>query len=79
MYEPGEKPQRVVPTEDLEDLYENAPCGYLSMQPDGFIFKSNATLAAWMGYPAGAIVGMRFQDLLTVGTAFFTKPASRRC
>ena len=21
--------------EDLEDLFENAPCGYLSLQPDG--------------------------------------------
>ena len=25
-------------TEDFEDLYENAPCGYLSVSPDGLIY-----------------------------------------
>jgi phosphoserine phosphatase RsbU/P len=34
-------------TEDLEDLYENAPCGYLSLGPDGRIIKSNKTLSRW--------------------------------
>ncbi len=33
------------PCEDLEDLYENAPCGYLSLRLDSTIFKSNATFA----------------------------------
>jgi len=26
---------------DLEDLFENAPCGYLSLGPDGCIDKVN--------------------------------------
>jgi len=30
--------------EDLEDLYENAPCGYLSIKPDGRIAKVRACL-----------------------------------
>ena len=59
------------PSEDLEDLYENAPCGYLSMQQDGRIFKANKTLATWLGYPAGELVGVRFHDLLTIGTRIF--------
>ena len=59
------------PTEDLEDLYENAPCGYLSMQPDGRIFKANTTLAAWTGLQSAQIVGKRLRDLLTVGSRIF--------
>jgi len=27
------------PAEDLEDLYETAPCGYLSASPEGRIVK----------------------------------------
>lgn len=57
--------------EDLEDLYENAPCGYLSMQPDGRISKVNATLAAWTGLKASEMVGKRLQDILTAGTRIF--------
>jgi len=29
--------------EDLQDLYENAPCGYLSLSADGRIVKANQT------------------------------------
>ena len=68
MSEPGETSRLATPTEDFEDLYENAPCGYLSMQLNGRIFKANATLARWMGQPAEKLASMRFQDLLTIGT-----------
>jgi sigma-B regulation protein RsbU (phosphoserine phosphatase) len=68
MSESSDNPRAAAATEDLEDLYENAPCGYLSMLPDGRIVKANATLAAWTGYPAKQITRMRFHDLLTVGT-----------
>lgn len=40
----GPDTQGSMPAEDLEDLYENAPCGYLSLQPDGRIVKVNRTL-----------------------------------
>jgi sigma-B regulation protein RsbU (phosphoserine phosphatase) len=30
--------------DDLEDLFENAPCGYVSTRPDGRITKVNHTL-----------------------------------
>ena len=61
--------ERATPLENLADLYENAPCAYLSMQPDGRIFKANATLAEWTGHPADRLLGMRFHDLLTIGTS----------
>jgi phosphoserine phosphatase RsbU/P len=54
--------------ETAEDLYDNAPCGYLSTTPDGHIVRINATLLRWLGYEHDQVVGrMRFADLLTVG------------
>lgn len=54
--------------DDVEDLYENAPCGYLSTLLDGRIAKVNATLLDWLGYRREELVGRRyFSDLLTVG------------
>ncbi|MFF7946070.1 SpoIIE family protein phosphatase [Streptomyces griseorubiginosus] len=51
-----------------EDLYENAPCGYLSTLMDGTIAKINTTLLDWLGLERDEVVGrMRFTDLLTVG------------
>lgn len=59
--EPGQQDM-----EDLEDLFENAPCGYVSVQADGRIIKSNRTFAVWMGYEHDHLVGRRFQDLLNI-------------
>ena len=54
--------------DDATDLYENAPCGYLSTLLDGRIAKINGTLLAWLGYRRDDLVGRRrFTDLLTVG------------
>ena len=57
--------------EDLEELYEAAPCGYLSVRPDGLIFKSNATIASWLGFGSGELVGRRLHDLLTAAGRIF--------
>lgn len=54
--------------DSAEDLYENAPCGYLSTLLDGQIAKINGTLLGWLGYSRDELVGCRyFADLLTVG------------
>jgi len=54
--------------ESAEDLYEHAPCGYLSLLPDGIVGKVNATFLEWTGYSSAELVGKaRFLDLLTVG------------
>lgn len=55
------------PASDFEDLYENAPCGYLSTRPDGRIAAINATLAGWLGYGQDVLLGQPFTDLLTAG------------
>jgi phosphoserine phosphatase RsbU/P len=54
--------------DSAEELYESAPCGYLSTLMDGTIAKINATLLGWLGLERDAVVGrMRFPDLLSVG------------
>lgn len=55
------------PVEDLADLYENAPCGYLSLSPDGRIVKLNCRLADWLGWDAEEIVGKPIHDILSFG------------
>ncbi|MDA0182187.1 SpoIIE family protein phosphatase [Solirubrobacter phytolaccae] len=51
-----------------EDLYERAPCGYLSTSPDGTIVRVNATFLRWTGYNRENLVNeRRFQDLLSPG------------
>ncbi|MFD9564450.1 SpoIIE family protein phosphatase [Streptomyces sp. NPDC059994] len=54
--------------DSAEDLYEHAPCGYLSTLLDGTIAKINTTLLDWLGHARNDVVGRRtFSDLLTVG------------
>ncbi|WP_329448247.1 SpoIIE family protein phosphatase (plasmid) [Streptomyces sp. NBC_01426] len=54
--------------DSAEELYECAPCGYLSTLMDGTIAKINTTLLDWLGLDREAVVGrLRFTDLLTVG------------
>jgi sigma-B regulation protein RsbU (phosphoserine phosphatase) len=58
--------------DDPAELYDNAPCGYLSALPDGTIIKANATFLTWTGYDRDKLVGQRrFQDLLTIGDRIF--------
>jgi PAS domain S-box-containing protein len=53
--------------ESLEDLYEHAPCGYVSTFPDGTFAKVNQTFLAWTGYQQEELLASkRFQDLLTI-------------
>ncbi|MFF4399787.1 PP2C family protein-serine/threonine phosphatase [Streptomyces sp. NPDC001480] len=54
--------------DSAEELYESAPCGYLSTLMDGTIAKINSTLLDWLGLERAAVVGRRrFADLLSVG------------
>ncbi|MFN7090553.1 MAG: ATP-binding protein [Allorhizobium sp.] len=65
----GEAPVEVA---DLFDLFENAPCGYISATPDGRITLANKTLSSWLGVATDKIVGRRFIDFLTIpGKIYF--------
>ncbi|WP_409332214.1 SpoIIE family protein phosphatase [Trujillonella humicola] len=57
--------------DDPADLYENAPCGYLSTLPGGRIVKVNRTFAQWAGRKPDELLGTSFPDLLTVGGRVF--------
>jgi PAS domain S-box-containing protein len=58
--------------ESAEDLYDNAPCGYLSARPGGLIVRVNQTFPTWTGYRREELVDRkRFQDLLTPGGRIF--------
>ena len=58
--------------ESAEELYEHAPCGYLSTTPEGVVVRANRTLAAWIGYGQNELTGQaRFLDLLTAGGKIF--------
>jgi sigma-B regulation protein RsbU (phosphoserine phosphatase) len=57
--------------EDLEDLYQNAPCGYLSLRPDGSIARANQTFCRWTGFTPAGLEGKRLHDLLTIAGRIF--------
>jgi PAS domain S-box-containing protein len=51
---------------DLHDLYENAPCGYHSVGPDGTILRINQTELTWLGFTQQELVGKRnFAELVS--------------
>jgi signal transduction histidine kinase len=58
--------------ETAEELYESAPCGYLSTLPDGVIASANRTFLDWVGAERNDLVGRRrFQDFLGIGGRIF--------
>ena len=70
--EPDESFYAALLDDNPDELYENAPCGYLSTTPDGTIVKANGTFFGWTGYDRGAVIGrLRFQDLLAPGDRIF--------
>ena len=51
---------------ELSDSYHNAPCGYHSLDKDGYIVKINNTELKWLGYSMDEIIEKkRFRDLVT--------------
>ena len=54
------------PINDYRDLFENAPCGYLTIGSDGRITKVNATLTIWTGFEADKFVGQRLHQFLNM-------------
>ncbi len=54
----------------VEDLYNNAPCGYHSVDRTGLVLAINDTALTWLGYTRAEVVGrMNFADLLSPGSA----------
>ena len=63
---------RALLEEEAEDLYEHAPCGYLSTLPDGTIARVNQTFIDWTGRSREALLaGTKFQSLLSIGSRIY--------
>ncbi len=51
--------------EEIRDLYDHAPCGYHSLDPDGVFVRINDTELNWLGYKREEVIGkMTFTQLL---------------
>jgi len=60
--------------DDPAGLYESAPCGYLSVSPDGTITKANGTFLSWIGHAREDLVGRRkLVELLTPGGRMYVE------
>ncbi|SFN35220.1 diguanylate cyclase [Mycetocola miduiensis] len=57
--------------ENFEDLFDNAPCGYVVTSTDWVITAANATFATMTGYPANDLIGRSLVGLLTPGSQLF--------
>ena len=50
---------------EIEDLYNQAPCGYHSLDKDGVIVQINDTELGWLGYAREEVVGRKITDFFT--------------
>ena len=51
--------------EEIEDLYNNAPCGYHSLDENGIFQRINHTELRWLGYTRNELIGKKkFSDLI---------------
>jgi phosphoserine phosphatase RsbU/P len=64
--ESGNDRERQIASEDFIDLFENAPCGYLTLASDGRIARVNTTLCTWTGYSHAHFAGKRVHHFLNM-------------
>jgi len=43
--------------ENIEDIYQNSPCGFMSIYADGTIISVNDTLLNWLGFEREELIG----------------------
>lgn len=52
--------------QEVQDLYDRAPCGYHSLDGNGLIVAMNQTEVDWLGYTKEELIGnMKFSTLMT--------------
>ncbi len=50
---------------EAQDLYDNAPCGYHSLNPEGCFIMVNQTELDWLGYSRDEMLGHCFENFVT--------------
>lgn len=59
-------PRTVLPAESVDELFDEAPVGYLTVWPDRTVARVNRTLLRWTGWPLDHLLGRDWgQALLT--------------
>lgn len=54
---------------EIQDLYQNAPCGYHSLDSKGRVVKINRTELDWLGYRVDEVIDKRYyRDFITPET-----------
>lgn len=51
--------------DEVQDLYDNAPCGYHSLDNTGRVVRMNQTELSWLGLTAEQVLGRRYSDFMT--------------
>lgn len=49
----------------LDELFEDAPCGYVVLDHHGAMARVNRTFAGWTGFAVGALEGRDFAEILS--------------
>jgi phosphoserine phosphatase RsbU/P len=57
--------------DDFEDMFENSPCGYVTLETNGRIVRVNKTLLGWIGRTADEMNGKRLSDFLNMAGRIF--------
>jgi sigma-B regulation protein RsbU (phosphoserine phosphatase) len=55
----------------MSEMLDTAPCGFVAFTDDGRIMTANRTLLDLLSYSADAIVGQKFERMLTVASRIF--------
>ncbi|GEP26956.1 diguanylate cyclase [Cryobacterium levicorallinum] len=58
-------------TDSFEDLYDQAPCGYLCTTPDGVVTTVNETFLTWTKYSRDDLLGKPFKLLVAPDSSIF--------
>ena len=62
----GNERELLKATNEVRDLYNQAPCGYFSVDAGIFIVNINQTLLRWLGYTSEEVIGkLKYEDLLS--------------
>lgn len=69
-------------TAEVQDLYDNAPAGYHSLDANGNILMINQTELNWLGYTREEVIGHSIQNFFTSDSIAIFKenfPAFKKC
>ncbi|KRD13467.1 hypothetical protein ASE39_18940 [Acidovorax sp. Root267] len=61
----GDRDVAVIAREQVQDLYDHAPCGYHSLDQEGRVLRMNLTELRWLGLPLAQVQGRAYADFLT--------------